>query len=52
MLSKPERPTSIEREQAFMDRLNEIVDVAHAWFLRPSGEGAHPRRWGKSPPAV
>jgi hypothetical protein len=29
MVSKPDRPASIEHEQAFMDRRNEIVDVSH-----------------------
>ena len=29
-MSKPDRPASIEHEQAFTDRLNEIIDVAHA----------------------
>jgi hypothetical protein len=35
MVSKPDRPASIEHEPAFTDRLNEIVDVAHGGVLAP-----------------
>jgi hypothetical protein len=47
MVSKPDRPASIEHEQAFTDRLNEIVDVAHAGVLAPGSSST----MGISPPA-